>query len=198
MNNKSSDNPPPVAQTNQAPPSPTKTRPSDPNEAALEDMPRAPGQLNNEAKIIEVPLLADQKLLTPAEVELLTAAGAKKVSYKAASKKTPDDGPTPDTTSAMVIVLDSAEAAEALVAELKKYQDANGFLFEKEPLPNMPPSLVFEKSIQTTRATYRGLYVSGKNVIRMNSVQEPLAREAALSGTYRDHTGAMLKAFPAS
>jgi hypothetical protein len=199
VNNSGNPAPDNTAQSNQPappPPSPTKTRPSDPNEAALEDLPRGPGQLNTEGKIIEVPQLVGLGLLSQAEMDLLTTAGAKKVSWKTATKKTPDDGPTPDTTSAMVIPLETEAAAEKLVADLRAYQDANGFNFEEEPLPNMPPSVVFEKNIQKARAIYRGLYVSGKNVVRVNSVQEPLTSEAALSGTYRDHMAGLLKAIP--
>jgi hypothetical protein len=134
--------------------------------------------------------------MDPPEVQALTAAGVKQVPWRTGVREVPKDGPTPDTLSSMVIPTESAEAAKTLLQSLRTYQESVGFLFIPEPLPNMPPTVVFEKRITKEVSVYRGLYVSGKNVIRVTTIQAPLSDEAKLSGSYRNHTEIMLRTFP--
>jgi hypothetical protein len=200
---KDNNNPsnPPVAQsTSNQPPKPTTTtkpRPADPNVALLEDMPKPPASLQQQGEVLDLAQVAELKQLDPPEIELLRAAGVTKVPWRSAVRKSPEDGPTPDALSALIIPTASNADATALLESLRKYQESRGMIFIPEPLPNMPASVVFEKMVVTERAVYRGLYVSGKNVIRVTTIQAPLTNEASLSGSYRNHTEAMLRVFPA-
>jgi hypothetical protein len=189
-------------QTSQSPPSsqgPTTTtskKPTDPNLAILEEMPLPPASLQQDGKVLPVEQLVGLKLMDAPEVQLLTTAGVKQVPWRTALRKPPEDGPTADALSAMVIPTASAEAAKKLVQDLRTYQESVGLIFIPEPLPNMPPSVVFEKKITAEVALYRGLYVSGKNVVRITTIQAPLSNEASLSGSYRNHTEVMIRTFP--
>ncbi|MFL6142720.1 MAG: flagellar basal body-associated protein FliL [Labedaea sp.] len=188
--------------TTQPPPSTTKPtsttrpRPSDPNVALLEDMPAPPASAQQDGKVADVAQFVALKMMDQAEVDLLTAAGVTKVPLRSAVRKPPDDGPTPDSLSAMVIPTGSNADAVQLAQKLRDYQEAHGLKYIAEPLPNMPPTVVFEKTVTADRALYRGLWVSGKNVIRITTVQAPLSNEAALSGSYRNHAEVMLRVFP--
>ncbi len=175
----------------------TKPRPTDPNVALLEDMPKPPASQQQDGKVLDVAQLAEQKLMDPPEVALLTAAGVKQVPWRSAVRKSPEDGPTPDALSAIVIQTGGVAEANKLVEDLRAYQRTVGFIHITEPLPNMPPTVFFEKKVVAEVAVYRGLYVSGKNVIRITTIQTPLTNEASLSGSYRNHTEAMLRTFPA-
>jgi hypothetical protein len=175
----------------------TKPRPSDPNVAILEDMPRPPASQQQQGQVLDVAQLTELKLMDAPEIELLKAAGVTKVPWRSALRQAPQDGPTPDVMSTMVIPLASAEDAAKLLDQLRAYQESVGLLFIPEPLPNMPSSVIFEKAVVAERALYRGLYVSGKNLVRITTIQAPLTNEASLSGSYRNQTEAMLKAFPA-
>jgi hypothetical protein len=182
--------------TSQAPTTTTTPRPTDPNVALLEDMPKPPASLQQDGKVIQVAQLVELKLMEAPEVQLLTAAGVKQVPWRTGVRKPPEDGPTPDALSAMVIPTDSPEAAKTLLQGLRAYQETVGFIFIPEPLPNMPPTVVFEKRITPEVMVYRGLYVSGKNLIRITTIQAPRVEEAHLSGSYRNHTEVMLRTFP--
>jgi hypothetical protein len=175
----------------------TKPRPSDPNVAILEDLPRPPASQQQQGQVLDLAQLAELKLMDAPEIELLRTAEVTKVPWRSAVRQAPQDGPTPDAMSTMVIPTGSAENATKLLDQLRAYQESQGMLFIPEPLPNMPPSLIFEKSVVAERAVYRGLYVSGKNLVRITTIQAPLTNEASLSGSYRNQTEAMLKAFPA-
>ncbi len=186
----------PTQPTSKAPTTTTKPRPSDPNVALLEDMPKPPASLQQDGKVLEVAQLVELKLMDAPEVQALTAAGVKQVPWRTAVRKSPQDGPTPDAMSAMVIPTGSAETAKKLLQDLRAYQETAAFIFIPEPLPNMPPAVVFEKRILPDVSVYRGLYVSGKNLIRITTIQAPTSNEASLSGSYRNHTEVMLRTFP--
>jgi flagellar basal body-associated protein FliL len=187
---------PPATNQTQKPTSTTKPRPTDPNVAALEDMPKPPASLQQQGKVLDVSELVSLKLMDAPEAQILTTAGVKKVIWRSAVRKSPDDGPTPDTLSAMMIPTDSPTAAAKLATDLRGYQEAHSWLYIAEPLPNMPPTVNFEKLIKPEVATYRGLWASGNYVIRMTTIQNPFTDEASLSGSYRNHTEAMLRVFP--
>lgn len=191
--------PTPTPTTSQPAPPTTTTppRPTDPVEAALLDMPVPPATGKSTSEMVPVAQLEKKGLMPKAEVALLTAAGIEKVAVKTAVRQAPEDGPTPDSLAAMVIVTESQDDARALLAELRKKQQAAGMINIPDPLPNMPPTVVFDKKVVAESAVYRGLYVSGPNLVRITTVQKPLKDEAALSGSYRNHTEGMLGAFPA-
>lgn len=179
------------------PTSSTKPRPSDPNVALLEDMPKPPGSQQQQGQVLDLAQLAELKLMDAPEIELLRTAGVTKVPFRAAVRQSPQDGPTPDALSVMIIPTGGEDEAAKLLEQLRAYQESAGMIFIPEPLPNMPRSVIFEKAVVAQRGLYRGLYVSGKNLIRITTIQAPLTNEASLSGTYRNHTEAMLKVFPA-
>lgn len=196
---------PPVAQSTgngpaktTKPPATTKPRNPDPIQALLEDMPKPPASLQQDAKVLDLAQLTQLGLMDPPEVQALEAVGVTKVPYKSAVRKAPEDGPTPDALSAMVIPMKTEAEAVKLIEDLRKYQESVGYKHIAEPLPNMPPQVVFEKAFPPDgKSVYRGLYASGKNVIRITTIQAPLTNEASLSGSYRNHTEAMLRVFPA-
>ena len=129
---------------------------------------------------------------------ITAAAGGDKSAWKAGNKTADEFGPTPDRFSVLVIPTKSEADAAELVVKLKAYQETRGLVFVKDPLPDMPASVVFEKKIAPDLALYRGIYASGKNLVRVNVDQFPPAGEAGLSGSYQRQVQAMLKAFPAA
>ncbi|SDC78003.1 flagellar basal body-associated FliL family protein [Actinokineospora iranica] len=197
---KDEEQPPVAQQTSQQPQKPTTTtkpRPTDPNVALFEDMPNPPASQQKDGKVADVAELVSLKLISQAEADLLTTAGVTKAPWKSAVRKAPEEGPTADALQAIVIPTKSPADAQKLLTDLRTAQEGAGMIFIPEPLPNMPPSVVFEKLVVAEQAIYRGLYVSGSNVVRINAVQTPFENEASLSGSYRNHTEAMLRAFPA-
>jgi hypothetical protein len=195
------ENPPTAQSTSEQPPEPTTTtkpRPTDPNVALFEDMPAPPASQEQLGEVAEVAKLVELQLIDQQEAALLTAAGVTKVPWKSAIRKAPEDGPTADKLNALVIPTKSEEDAQKLLLDLRAYQETLGLIFIPEPLPNMPPSVIFEKKVVAEQAMYRGLYVSGTSVVRITTIQAPLTNEASLSGTYRNHTEAMMRVFPAA
>ena len=92
---------------------------------------------------------------------------------------------------------DLIAAATALAEQLLLAQRSEGFLNIKDPLPGMSASLSFDKRVTPEVADYRGVYLSGNNVVVIGIRQTPLVQEAALSGSYPDQVKAELKQFPA-
>ncbi|CRK60785.1 hypothetical protein [Alloactinosynnema sp. L-07] len=181
-----------------APTTTTKPKPTDPNVAAFEELPGPPASTQQLGEVTEVARLVEMKLVDQPEATLITAAGITKVPWKSAVRKAPEDGPTPDAMNTVVIPTKSEADAQKLLADLRAYQESVGLIYIADPLPNMPPTIIFEKKVVAEFAIYRGLYVSGNNVVRITTVQTPLSNEASLSGSYRNQTEAVLKAFPAS
>jgi hypothetical protein len=130
------------------------------------------------------------------EVDLLTAANVDQVITKSGTTPAGVDRAA-DTMSVMVIPTKSQQAARKLLNELRAYQETTGLAYIAEPLPNMPGSVVFEKKVVAEAAVYRGLYVSGNNVVRVTATQTPFTEENTLSGIYRGTAEKMLNFFPA-
>lgn len=183
--------------TSQTPTTTSKPKPTDPLEILLEQIPQPGGKKDLKVEVGQGPRLLETKLLDQGEIDLLTASNVTHVPFKSGKKEPDEFGPTPDEFSVMVFPTQSEQDAATLFAKLKAYQESQGLVFVKEPLPDMPLSLVFEKKVSTDAAIYRGLWVSGKNVVRVNVQQVPPSGEAGLSGSYQRQTQAMLRAFPA-
>lgn len=184
--------------TPQTPTSTSKPKPTDPYEILLEEMPAAGGKNDARNEVMTLAKLVEEKVIEQGEADLIAAAGGDKSAWKAGNKNADEFGPTADRFSLLVVPTKSENDAAELVVKLKSYQESRGLVFIKDPLPDMPPSVVFEKKVAPDLALYRGIYASGKNLVRVNVDQFPLSGEAGLSGSYQRQVQAMLKAFPAS
>ncbi|GAA3619928.1 hypothetical protein GCM10022267_02600 [Lentzea roselyniae] len=183
--------------TSQTPTTTSKPKPTEPLEILLEQLPEPGGKKDLKIEVAATARLVELKMLDQGEADLLTALKITKVPFKSGQKEPDQFGPTPDAFSVMVFPTNSEAEAETLVAQLKAYQEANGLVFIKEPLPKMPLSVIFEKKVDNDAALYRGLWASGKNVVRVNVDQIPMTGEASLSGSYQRQVQAALKSFPA-
>ncbi|MEU0880011.1 hypothetical protein ABZ345_15525 [Lentzea sp. NPDC005914] len=183
--------------TSQTPTTTSKPKPTEPLEILLDQIPAPGGKKDLKIEVSATARLVELKMLDQGEADLLTAVKITKVPFKSGQKDPDQFGPTPDSFSVMVFPTNSEAEAETLVAQLKAYQEAHGLVFIKEPLPNMPLSVLFEKKVDNDAALYRGLWASGKNVVRVNVDQVPMTGEASLSGSYQRQVQAALKSFPA-
>ncbi|MGW5699623.1 flagellar basal body-associated FliL family protein [Amycolatopsis japonica] len=171
----------------QAPP-PSSTKPKTPEELLFEKIPEQSGEEDSKSGAIPAAQLAEIAGLEKGEADLVIAAGVKQVAYRGSQKQPDETGPQPAKISVTVIPLTSPGAAGDLVKQLRQYQTSNGFVQITEPLPGMPPKLNFQKKIDGDKGTYRGTWISGNNIVRVDILQNPLGGEEgekALSGTYQ-------------
>ncbi|MFI9449319.1 flagellar basal body-associated protein FliL [Amycolatopsis sp. NPDC052450] len=177
---------PQSSQPQPAPPSSTK--PKTPEELLFEKIPEQSGEEDPKSGAIPVAQLAELTGMEKAEADLVIAAGVKQVAYRGSQKQPDETGPQPAKISVTVIPLTSPGAAGDLVKQLRQYQTTNGFVQITEPLPGMPPKLNFQKKIDGDKGSYRGTWISGNNIVRVDILQNPLGGEEgekALSGTYQ-------------
>ncbi|RSM82411.1 flagellar basal body-associated protein FliL [Amycolatopsis sp. WAC 01375] len=177
---------PQSSQPQPAPPSSTK--PKTPEELLFEKIPEQSGEEDPKSGAIPVAQLAELAGLEKAEADLVIAAGVKQVAYRGSQKQPDETGPQPAKISVTVIPLTSPGAAADLIKQLRQYQTTNGFVQITEPLPGMPPKLNFQKKIDGDKGSYRGTWISGNNIVRVDILQNPLGGEEgekALSGTYQ-------------
>ncbi|QFZ16108.1 hypothetical protein [Saccharothrix syringae] len=176
-----------------------KPKPTDPFEILLEQVPEPGGKDNQRAEVLDMSEVVTEQVMEQGEADLLAAGGATKVAWKAGNKQADEFGPTPDRFSIVVVPMADEAAAQKAVQDLKLYQETRGGLvFIKDPLPDMPPQLVFEKKVEPDLALYRGIWASGKNLVRVNVDQYPMTGEAGLSGSYQRQVHLVLKTFPAA
>ncbi|MFD5243326.1 flagellar basal body-associated protein FliL [Amycolatopsis sp. NPDC058340] len=176
----------PQSPQSQAPPSSTK--PKTPEELLFEKIPEQSGEEDSKSGAIPAAQLAEITGMEKGEADLVIAAGVKQVAYRGSQKQPDETGPQPAKISVTVIPLTSPGAAGDLVKQLRQYQTSNGFVQITEPLPGMPPKLNFQKKIDGDKGTYRGTWISGNNIVRVDILQNPLGGEEgekALSGTYQ-------------
>ncbi|MFJ8914555.1 flagellar basal body-associated protein FliL [Amycolatopsis sp. NPDC102389] len=170
------------------PPPPSSTKPKTPEELLFEKIPEQSGEEDAKSGAIPAAQLAEITGMEKAEADLVIAAGVKQVAYRGSQKQPDETGPQPAKISITVIPLTSPGAAGDLVKQLRQYQTSNGFVQITEPLPGMPPKLNFQKKIDGDKGTYRGTWISGNNIVRVDILQNPLGGEdgeKALSGTYQ-------------
>lgn len=188
----------PPAPASQAAPT---AKPKTPMELLLDKIPNPSGEPDPKNNVLSTGQLVGTSVLEQGEVDLLTAAGVKEVAWKGSAKQPDEFGPQPAKISVMVIPVANGGAAE-LAKQLRAYQAANGFTLISEPLPEMPESVTLHKKTGDTSGIYRGVWVSGDNVIRVNIDQQfptdKIEDEKALSGSYQRAVKKVLTPFPAS
>ncbi|WP_410601657.1 flagellar basal body-associated protein FliL [Amycolatopsis sp. lyj-90] len=178
---------PQPTQSQNAPPT-SSAKPKTPEELLFEKIPEQSGEEDSKSGAIPATQLTELAGLEKGEADLVIAAGVKQVAYRGSQKQPDETGPQPAKISVTVIPLTSPGAASDLVKQLRQYQTSNGFVQITEPLPGMPPKLNFQKKIDGDKGTYRGTWISGNNIIRVDILQNPLGGEdgeKALSGTYQ-------------
>ncbi|MFC3453216.1 flagellar basal body-associated FliL family protein [Amycolatopsis speibonae] len=177
----------PQPSQSQAPPT-SSAKPKTPEELLFEKIPEQSGDEDSKSGAIPAAQLAAITGMEKAEADLVIAAGVKQVAYRGSQKQPDETGPQPAKISVMVIPLTSPGAAGDLVKQLRQYQTSNGFVQITEPLPGMPPKLNFQKKIDGDKGYYRGTWINGNNIVRVDILQNPLGGEdgeKALSGTYQ-------------
>lgn len=178
---------PQPTQSQNAPPT-SSAKPKTPEELLFEKIPEQSGDEDSKSGAIPAAQLAAITGMEKAEADLVIAAGVKQVAYRGSQKQPDETGPQPAKISVTVIPLTSPGAAGDLVKQLRQYQTSNGFVQITEPLPGMPPKLNFQKKIDGDKGSYRGTWISGNNIVRVDILQNPLGGEdgeKALSGTYQ-------------
>lgn len=169
-------------------PPPSSAKPKTPEELLFDKIPEQSGDEDPKSGVIDVNQLVSIAGLEQGEVDQIVSAGVKQVAYRGSQKQPDETGPQPAKISITVIPLTSPGAATDLVKLLRQYQTSHGFVQITEPLPGMPAKLNFQKKIEGDNGTYRGTWISGNNIIRVDILQNPLGGEEgekALSGTYQ-------------
>ncbi|MBB5854229.1 hypothetical protein HDA45_004316 [Amycolatopsis umgeniensis] len=178
---------PQPSQSQAAPPT-SSAKPKTPEELLFEKIPEQSGEEDSKSGAIPAAQLTQLAGLEKGETDLVIAAGVKQVAYRGSQKQPDETGPQPAKISVTVIPLSNPGAAADLVKQLRQYQTSNGFVQITEPLPGMPPKLNFQKKIDGDKGVYRGTWISGNNIVRVDILQDPLGGEdgeKALSGTYQ-------------
>ncbi|WP_181776813.1 flagellar basal body-associated FliL family protein [Amycolatopsis pittospori] len=178
---------PQPTQSQNAPPT-SSAKPKTPEELLFDKIPEQSGDEDTKSGVVTAAELAAITGMDKAEADLVIAAGVKQVAYRGSQKQPDETGPQPAKISITVIPLNSPGAAGDLVKQLRQYQTTTKFVQITEPLPGMPPKLNFQKKIDGDKGSYRGTWISGNNIIRVDILQNPLGGEEgekALSGTYQ-------------
>ncbi|MEV6905434.1 flagellar basal body-associated protein FliL [Amycolatopsis sp. NPDC051071] len=178
---------PQPTQSQNVPPT-SSAKPKTPEELLFEKIPEQSGDEEAKSGVVPAAELASITGMDKGEADLVIAAGVKQVAYRGSRKQPDETGPQPAKISVTVIPLTSPGAAGDLVKQLRQYQTTNKFVQITEPLPGMPPKLNFQKKIDGDKGSYRGTWISGNNIIRVDILQNPLGGEEgekALSGTYQ-------------
>ncbi|MFI9810807.1 hypothetical protein [Saccharothrix variisporea] len=181
--------------TSAAPTSTTKPKPTDPYEALLEEIPKLNAKTAPNSGVLTTDELVSKKVLSQAEAQILTEGQVTKTAWRGATKSPAVDGKGTELFNVVVIPTADEAAATRVSDQLLLNQRANGYINIAEPLPNMPPAVVFDKKILPEVGVYRGIYISGKNVVLVEITQNPLLNEASLSGSYQDQMKAMMNQF---
>ncbi|WP_338065558.1 flagellar basal body-associated protein FliL [Amycolatopsis antarctica] len=182
-------NPPPA-------PPPSSTTPASPNQQLLDKLPKPPGQADKNTGLLDLSTVTGSGIMAEAEGELLSTRSVEEVAWRG-SKKAPDEsGPKAEKFSLMVVPLPNGSTAGELAAQLRQFQEENGYTLIPE-LGDLPQDVVFHKNfVPGQAASYRGTYVSGSNLVRIDVAQEPGDDEASLSGQYQRAVKLMLEKFP--
>lgn len=184
-----------AAPTTQAP-APSSAAGNSPNQALLDKIPPTEGAADGQSGLLPVPRLVDLGILDSGEAALLSTRSVQEVAWRGSQRQPDASGPGNEKISVMVIPLDSSATATALAGQLRQYYVRNGLVLINDPLPNIPSQVVFHKLVATP-IVYRGTWVSGENLVRVNVTQGDLADEAALSGAYQRTVRSMLLSYPA-
>ncbi|MFC6088330.1 hypothetical protein ACFP3R_03535 [Saccharothrix lopnurensis] len=175
----------------------TSPTPTDPNEILLAQIPELNAKKDVDGGVLTPQDLPTDEVLSADEAEVLVQARVENVAWRGATKSPVADGKGAEKFSVLVIPAEDETAASELAEQLALAQRAESFINIKDPLPGMPASLVFDKRVTPEVGRYRGMYLSGSNVVLVDITQTPLVQEAALSGSFQDQVKAVLKQFPA-
>ncbi|UQS21871.1 hypothetical protein L1857_03045 [Amycolatopsis thermalba] len=181
--------------TTQAPPT-SSVASNSPNQALLDKIPPTEGTADGQSGLLPVTRLVDLGIMDSGEAALLSGRSVEEVAWRGSQRQPDASGPGNEKISVTVIPLDSSATATALAGQLRQYYVRNGLVLINDQLPNIPPQVVFHKLVASP-IVYRGTWVSGNNLIRVNVTQGDLADEAALSGAYQRTVRSMLLPYPA-
>ncbi|NIH77549.1 hypothetical protein [Amycolatopsis viridis] len=186
----------------QAGPTPTQAPPTSstsnsPNQALLDKIPPTEGAADGQSGVLPVNRLVELGIVDSGEAALLSTHSVPEVAWRGSQRSPDDKGPGNEKISVTVIPLDSPTTANALAGEMRQYYVRNGLVLLVDALPDMPPQVAFHKLVASP-VVYRGTWVSGSNVVRVNVIQGNLADENALSGAYQRTVHTMLLSNPAS
>jgi hypothetical protein len=165
----------------------TTTKPKTP----LELLPDAPGTADPNNGEVTADKLVTAGFLTADDATALTTAGVQKIAFKGGKQDA-------FAYHAEVFETDSAEKATQLATDLV---DAAGKAGLVEGARGRLPakSTVLQLIKKSQNGTYQVIYVSGKQVVRATTFQEPIGdSDADLIKKFQDYGFAVSKKFPAS
>ncbi|MDQ0378092.1 hypothetical protein [Amycolatopsis thermophila] len=180
--------------TNPAP-APTSVNSNDPYQPLLDKIPPTEGTPDGQSGLLATSRLVDLGIMDSGEAALLSTRSVQEVAWRGSQRQPDASGPGNEKISVMVIPLDSNGTATALAGQLRQYYVRNGLVLISDQLPSIPSQVVFHKLVASP-IVYRGTWVSGNNLIRVNVTQGDLADEAALSGAYQRTVRSMLLPYP--
>jgi hypothetical protein len=180
--------------TSQAPAPPPK--PLSPDEILLSKIPPQSGKPDQRSGLIPTNDLAGLGIMDSGEVSILSTRSVPEVAWRGSKREPDNDGPGNENLSVMVIPLPNASTADDLVDQLRRYQVSKGYVLIPGQLADIPTKVVFHKTPDRTPVSYRGTWISGNNLIRIDATQGDTGDEAALSGAYQRSVKSMLQNFP--
>ncbi|MCR3747128.1 hypothetical protein [Lentzea californiensis] len=163
----------------------TTTKPK----TALELLPDAPGTADPNNGEATADKLVTAGFLTADDAVALTTAGVQKIAFKGSKQDA-------FTYHAEVFETDSAEKATKLATDLVDAAEKSGLVEgARGRLP--AKSTVLQLIKKTQNGTYQVVYATGKQVVRVTTVQEPIAdSDADLIKKFQDYGFAVSKKFP--
>ncbi|GAB3576139.1 hypothetical protein GCM10027445_39740 [Amycolatopsis endophytica] len=177
-------------------PAPTSVNSNDPYQPLLDKIPPTEGTPDGQSGLLPTNRLVDLGIMDADEATLLTTRSVQEVAWRGSQRQPDASGPGNEKISVTVIPLDSSATATALAGQLRQYYVRNGLVLISDQLPNIPSQVVFHKLVASP-VVYRGTWVSGNNLVRVNVTQGDLADEAALSGAYQRTIRSLLLPYPA-
>ena len=189
------------AQEPAPPPQSTTTTPASPNQQILDKIAKLPGQADKNSGLLALGQLTEFGILDGTEVELLDARAVEEVAWKGSQKSPDESGPKSEKFSIMVVPLTNSATAGELADQVRQLFNGSGFtLIPGQPFPELPEAVVLHKQVVEGQPAkvYRGTWVSGDNLVRVDVRQEPNEDEAALSGQYQRAVKSLLEKFPVS
>ncbi|MQA11522.1 MAG: hypothetical protein GEU98_23820 [Pseudonocardiaceae bacterium] len=164
-------------------------QPNDPTSRLERTLPKFPGVPNKNNSTMAVRKGVGLSLYTRPEADVLTANGAKSVTYRGSAK----DG---IGYAILVAPIGNPAAAERTAAALRAQLTTSGF----EPGPALPGqnTLKVQKKLNDKSNTYRTVYRSGDYVVRFGLAQLPAGRERALANEFERTVTSVVRALPVS
>lgn len=184
----------PATSEGSAPPSSAAN--NNPNQPLLDKIPPTEGAPDGQSGLLPTNRLVELGIVDIDEAALLTSRSVQEVAWRGSQRQPDASGPGNEKISVTVIPTDSSGTATALAGQLREYYARAGMVLIPDQLPNIPSDVTFHKLVATP-VVYRGTWVSGNNVVRVNVTQGDLGDEAALSGAYQRTVRSLLLPYPA-